>query len=250
MSKLQFEKIPDFMIDGRFNSVVLRDYEELSHLDPLVHSKSVLVLSGSVIEGVLTDAILAATELTLSKVNSMSFEKIIETANEVGVIKETNLSTVLRGYRNLVHPAREVLDHVEFSDADATLARAAVDVVFQEVARWSEYFKVLSSASTEELDFLNLFQQESPQNSPFDHNWLKSGVYQSSSSLEAKKLIIFEPEVDKFGAVTRKVSLNNRAVRYVEALVFKKAAARRVLILHLRNIESNLTPGSGATGSM
>ena len=239
-----------FVFNDRFRGLLERDYSELKNLDPSLSPKSVLVLSGSIIEGLLSDTILRGSKLTLAKINNMSFETLIDESKELGVLSKTDLPTVVRTYRNLVHPAREVIDNVEFDDSDASLARSAVELIHREVKRWANYFRILEVLSPEEAGFLSLFQQASPVGSKYEHPWLSAGLYHARYALAEKQIIFFENEFEKSAEFTQKESLYPEAVKYLESILFKSKTLRTSLILNLRNIESNICSGGGAQGSL
>jgi hypothetical protein len=52
------------------------------------------------------------------------------------VVTQDRLTTVIRLYRNLIHPGREIKYDMVFSDSDANLARHAVDIIIREVRAW------------------------------------------------------------------------------------------------------------------
>ncbi|MBK7935045.1 MAG: hypothetical protein KA831_03245 [Pyrinomonadaceae bacterium] len=158
MSSNDFPELEiNFLSHPELSKLVARDYEELRKLIPSNTPKSVLVLSGSIIEGALSDALISSGKYDIKSVNKLTFVEIIENAKALGVIRKTELSSVLRVYRNLVHPAREVIDQVEFDGADATLARAAVDVVLKELRTWSLFSHAIKQITENEALLLKIF---------------------------------------------------------------------------------------------
>jgi hypothetical protein len=65
----------------------------------------------------------------------LTLQQLLVAATKAGVIREDRLGNAVRNYRNLIHPAREIRDKLTFTKADATLARAAVDVIIQEIRK-------------------------------------------------------------------------------------------------------------------
>lgn len=126
-----------FITDPRLAIILSRDYNELQTLDPYNSTKSVIVLSGGIMEGLLIDALVLSGTLTFSEACNNELKKIINKALEKGIITEDRLSHAIRNYRNLVHPGREIKDNVIFSVSDATIAKAAVDIFIREVKSWS-----------------------------------------------------------------------------------------------------------------
>jgi hypothetical protein len=56
-----------FFFDSRLRQIVERDYAELHNLDPRRATKSVITLSGSIIEALLFDALVASGKWTFEK---------------------------------------------------------------------------------------------------------------------------------------------------------------------------------------
>jgi len=125
-----------FIHDADIRRIVERDYSELQMLDPDVSTKSVLIMSGTIIEGLLLDATVANGSVTKSKAAEMTLQQLLVAATKAAVIREDRLGNAVRNYRNLIHPGREIRDKLTFTKADATLARAAVDVIIQEIRNW------------------------------------------------------------------------------------------------------------------
>jgi hypothetical protein len=125
-----------FVADSRISTILERDYEELQGLDPDKSTKSVLVLSGEIIEGLLFDALVANGNFTFEVASNESLKSLIHHAVQTRIIQQDKLSDVLRSYRNLIHPAREVRDSVRFTKSDAKLAINAVDIIMDEVREW------------------------------------------------------------------------------------------------------------------
>jgi hypothetical protein len=124
-----------FVTDARFRVIIERDYAELQRLDPEAAPKSVLVLSGSMIEGLLIDALVRSGED-----EKETFEKflkqLIHPAKSRSIILHDNITEVLRVFRNLIHPAREIRDDLKFTVEHAKHALTSVDVVIAEVRQW------------------------------------------------------------------------------------------------------------------
>jgi hypothetical protein len=125
-----------FMQDARLRVIAERDYRELRALNEGTASKSTIIIAGSIVESLLLDALIANGKWTLLEGCQKNLQDMIVAARNAGIITEDRLSDAIRKYRNLVHPGREIRDKMAFTEADATLARAAVDVVIQDVRRW------------------------------------------------------------------------------------------------------------------
>ncbi|HEY1249243.1 MAG TPA: hypothetical protein VGE97_09665, partial [Nitrososphaera sp.] len=125
-----------FVADAELKKIIERDYTELQQLDPYTSPKSVLILSGSIIEGLLIDALVTKGDFPSAGECGRFLKDLIYPAKNAGVIKHDNLSEILRVFRNLVHPAREIKDSLNFDQPHAAHSRAAVDVIISDVRTW------------------------------------------------------------------------------------------------------------------
>jgi hypothetical protein len=125
-----------FMQNDELRSGVTRDRSELDGLDPTTATKSVLVLSGAIIEALLLDTLVTSGEWNFEKGSHKHLNELIELAVKKDIIREDRLSHAVRTYRNLVHLGCEIREGVHFTHDDATVARGAVGVVTNELRRW------------------------------------------------------------------------------------------------------------------
>jgi hypothetical protein len=125
-----------FIADTNIRKIIERDYAELQQLDSSINPKSVLVMSGSIIEGLLIDALTTKGDFPSVTDCNKFLKELIHPALQAGIIQHDNLSDVLRKFRNLIHPVREVKDNLSFNQTHANLSRAAVDVIISEVREW------------------------------------------------------------------------------------------------------------------
>lgn len=139
-----------FVADARIAGILERDYEELQRLDPDKSTKAVLVLSGGIIEGLLFDALVANGNFTFEAACNEPLKNMIYPAVREKIIKQDKLTDVLRSYRNLIHPAREVKDNLTFTTSDAKLAMAAVDIILREVLEWHSNRRAVNAKSKAE----------------------------------------------------------------------------------------------------
>jgi hypothetical protein len=110
----------------------------LQGLDPETATKAVLVMSGTIIEGLVLDAIVTSGKWGLEEATKRTLDELINAALSAKILRHDRLSQAVKHYRNLVHPGREIRDRVQFSTPDATLAKAAVDITIREVREWYE----------------------------------------------------------------------------------------------------------------
>jgi hypothetical protein len=125
-----------FIKDNRIKSIIERDYAELQKLSAETHPKSVLILSGGIIEGLLIDALVKSGEWTEQEAFERFLAKMIHPSKARGIITHDNITEVLRVFRNIVHPAREIRDNLTFTPDHARHARTSVDVIITEVRQW------------------------------------------------------------------------------------------------------------------
>jgi hypothetical protein len=125
-----------FIADSDLKKIVERDYKELQQLDSSTASKSVLILSGSIIEGLLIDALVTKGDFPSAGDCNKFLKELIYPAKNAGIVKQDNLSDILRVFRNLVHPAREIKDSLIFDESHANHSRAVVGVIISEVRAW------------------------------------------------------------------------------------------------------------------
>jgi hypothetical protein len=126
----------DFITDERFRKSLTSDYEELAVSQANSAWKAVHILAGSIVEAVLVEY-LVSTGYKGSKKDplSMSLSEVIDACKSVGVLsaRAADLSSVIRSYRNLIHPGRVVRLNEQVDGNTATIARALVEVVVSEV---------------------------------------------------------------------------------------------------------------------
>lgn len=125
-----------FIADPEVQRIIERDYAELQNLDSNKTPKSVLVISGGIIEGLLCDAIITSGYWSTKEANERFLKDMIYPSKSQGIVQHDNLSEVLRVFRNLIHPAREIRDKLVFDESHANHARAAVEVIISEVRSW------------------------------------------------------------------------------------------------------------------
>jgi hypothetical protein len=127
----------DFISDNRFKDLLDKDYNELSVCLNGKASKAVLILAGSIIEASLIEYFLqnipeCVTEPQLLK---LSIGELIDLAEKEGLLTQTekNLATVIRDYRNLIHPGRQIRKNEKYNFDTANIAFRLVNIILDAI---------------------------------------------------------------------------------------------------------------------
>ena len=128
----------DFITDEQFRASLASDYREMKASEDAQCWKAVLVLSGSIVEALLTEYLVVSGIRPNGKSPlEIDLSKAIEACEAEGVIrKETSaLCTVIKGYRNLIHPGRVIRLGEEINPEGAAIASKLVSLITHEVAQ-------------------------------------------------------------------------------------------------------------------
>ena len=100
-------------------------------------NRTLLILSGSIIEATIIEYFLHnfPAGKTKAQVLSMSLANLIDEAQSVNLIssKSKELSTVIRNYRNLIHPGLEIRKNENFDQETAIVSYNLVKIVLKEL---------------------------------------------------------------------------------------------------------------------
>jgi hypothetical protein len=112
------------------------DYKELQTCLKAEAWKAVHVLAGSIVEAVLIDA-LSGAGVDQSKLDTMDLAALIAQAKDKGFLDEEakDLSTVIRKYRNLIHPGRVKRLEKTVNRSGAAVAVQVVEIISTQVAQ-------------------------------------------------------------------------------------------------------------------
>jgi len=126
----------DFISDADFRASLESDYRELSNCMTQEAWKGVHVLAGSVVEAILVDYLIGTGYQTKSGKDPLRMElgPIISACREEKIITErtADLSSVVKSYRNLIHPGRVIRLAETVDRKSASIAKALVDVIADE----------------------------------------------------------------------------------------------------------------------
>jgi hypothetical protein len=98
----------DFITDEAFRASLVSDMRELETALESGNLKSAHVLAGSIVEAVLIDHLVTAGLIDLEAGLRLDLAEAIKRCKDKGIISErtADLSSVVRSYRNLIHPGR------------------------------------------------------------------------------------------------------------------------------------------------
>lgn len=141
-----------FITDLRLKAIIERDYRELTlFLFPAGAWKSTVVMAGSILEAVLHDA-LSKDSVTLAaalgskhapkghkapNLENWTLHHLIEVAGDMKIIPPGRLNAIdqsLRDYRNYVHPSVEIRTGYPCTEAEAYMAKGALDSVLNQLS--------------------------------------------------------------------------------------------------------------------
>lgn len=123
----------EFISDKKFQELLERDYQELENCLSVKATKSVLVLSGSIIEALLIEYFLQflPTEYTREKIFKQTFQELLDLAEKETLLtqREKNLAWVIKDYRNLIHPGKEIRKEEKFDFESAQISLSLVKII-------------------------------------------------------------------------------------------------------------------------
>lgn len=130
----------EFITLKAFREALVRDYSEMQTCAQAQAWKSVHVLAGSIIESLLVDHVLSAALTAKSKKDPLRMdlaELVALCVTEKVVTERTaDLCSVIRSYRNLIHPGRTIrLAEPQPSMKSAQIALALVDLIVEDIAK-------------------------------------------------------------------------------------------------------------------
>jgi len=125
----------NFIIIPELRQCLESDYKELQACLKAEAWKAVDVLAGSIVEAVLIDA-LGPAGVDQAKLDSMELAALITLAKDKGILDDeaADLSTVVRKYRNLIHPGRIKRLEKNVDGSGAIVAAQVVEIITKQVA--------------------------------------------------------------------------------------------------------------------
>ena len=147
----------NFLHDIDLKNIVERDYFELSTiLFPERAWKSIVIMSGSILEAILFDVLSNENNInntnnstkapknqngeniTIQNGRHWTLQKLIEVSVDIEILPEKralSIDQVLRDYRNFVHPKKEIRAQHECTEAEAYMAKGSLDGVINHLEK-------------------------------------------------------------------------------------------------------------------
>lgn len=127
----------DFITNDDFRQSLDSDYQEMILCFNAKAWKAVHVLAGSIIEAILIDYIIAEQIVSRDDALKMDFGNAITLCKEKKIIssRTSDLSSVVKSYRNLIHPGRIIRLNENINRDSAEVAKALVSIVVEEIEK-------------------------------------------------------------------------------------------------------------------
>lgn len=129
----------DFIAADDFRVSLDADYRELRACIDAGAWKAALVIAGSIVEALLVDYLIASAyqEKKGTDPLTMTLNDIVAACRSEGILssRTADLCSVVRSYRNLIHPGRAVRLGDVADEANARIADSLVAVIVNEVAK-------------------------------------------------------------------------------------------------------------------
>jgi hypothetical protein len=127
----------DFITDEDFKTSLEKDFKEMSLCIQTGAYKAAVVIAGSIIEAILIDYVIAENVLEREDALKLDFGRVLTLCKDKKIISEktSDLSSVIKGYRNLIHPGRAVRLNENVDKDSAEVSKALVNIVLGEVEK-------------------------------------------------------------------------------------------------------------------
>ena len=170
----------DFVSDEKFRFSLEKDYQELTSSLQNSAWKAAYILSGSIIEAILIDYLLA-TGYQQTDPLSMTLEDAIGACVGEDVLSEKSgyIVYTMRSYRNLIHPVKAVRLGESIEEGSAKVSQALVEMIVKEV---SEAKKKKYGYTAEQI--VNKVIKDSSTNAVLPY------LLKNTSELEKKRLLL------------------------------------------------------------
>lgn len=133
-----------FVQDAALRGIVERDYLELQRAFVSQCWKACIVLSGGVLEGVLTDLLQQSSIVALgatsaparqTDITRWDLSSLIDVAVQLKLVSPaiSKLSHPVREFRNLIHPGNEIRNQLAFGSEEARIAIEVVNILHRDL---------------------------------------------------------------------------------------------------------------------
>ncbi len=212
----------DFIQDEKFKLILERDFEEIESLLKHKLSKSVLVLSGSLIECLLIEFLSSKPPkgYTQSKILKLTLVELIDLAHEQNLISKRakDLSTVIRDFRNLIHPGKEIRTKEVVDIDNANIAYSLLQIILKEI---KDNYLILYGFNSK--DVLQKILRDSNTLSIFNQ------LIEKLSPLEKNKLLLLLINYD--GYIDNKINYIHKLVDELDETLIDKHLSELVNIV-------------------
>jgi hypothetical protein len=127
----------DFITQEDFQKSLESDWAELNACFQNKAWKSVHILAGSIVEALLIDCLGSSKGPSHAPADLLKKDlaDLIALCKDAGIISErtAQLSTVIRSFRNLIHPGRMIRLKEKVTEQSASIARSLVEITLAEV---------------------------------------------------------------------------------------------------------------------
>jgi len=127
----------DFITDEDFRTSLEKDFKEMNLCIQTGAHKAAVVIAGSIVESVLIDYVIAENIVAREDALKLDFGKVLTLCKDKKIISEktSDLSSVIKGYRNLIHPGRALRLNESVDKDTAEVSKALVNIVLAEVEK-------------------------------------------------------------------------------------------------------------------
>ncbi len=127
----------DFITDEDFRQSLEKDFNEMNLCFQTGAYKAAVVIAGSIVEAILIDYVIAENIVARDDALKFDFGKVLSLCEDKKIISEktSDLSSVIKGYRNLIHPGRAIRMNESVDKNTAEVSKALVSIVLGEVEK-------------------------------------------------------------------------------------------------------------------
>lgn len=147
----------DFVGDKSFQIILKRDFKEVQKCVEIGANKAAIILSGSILETILSDYFCENLPIGKTKIDilKLSLSSLLELSVENHLISpsENSLAEVLKTYRNLIHPGREIRSLEGVDNSTSKLAFSILELLIGKIERkYKEQFIHTAEEILDKLD--------------------------------------------------------------------------------------------------